>query len=176
LPDPVIRASIDDFQQPRAVRRRRGDYSAAGYYLDGFDHASLKSLLLDPFSQDAATVTTACFDYDLDQSVDVRAEVPPRAVLVVDGVFLQVEAIRNLWSLIVYLNVTPDLAARRGIDRDSSWPGASRDDVERCYAERYLPAQALYRAAVDPAAKADIVIDNTDPTAPTVIRGDQLRL
>ena len=34
---PVCRASIDDFHAPAAVRRRRGELSAEGYYRDSFN-------------------------------------------------------------------------------------------------------------------------------------------
>jgi uridine kinase len=42
--------------------------------------------------------------------------------------------------------------------------------VERRYAARYLPGQALYRAEARPLAVADVIVDNTDPAAPEVVR------
>ncbi len=35
---------------------------------------------------------------------------------------------------------------------------------------RYLPGQAIYRAECAPAAGADVLIDNTDPDAPQILR------
>lgn len=35
---PVIRAALDGFHQPRAVRYRIGEDSPVGYYRDSFDH------------------------------------------------------------------------------------------------------------------------------------------
>lgn len=43
-------------------------------------------------------------------------------------------------------------------------------DVEQRYLQRYLPAQALYRAEAEPLASADVVVDNSDPHAPAVLR------
>lgn len=166
----VVRASADDFQHPRAVRRRRGSLSPDGYYLDAFDHATLADKLLTPFGNGASTVMTAHFDYDEDEPAEVSIDVPPCAVLVVDGVFLQRETIRSFWSLIVYLTVSPEVAFRRGVDRDAGRLGTS-EELELRYAERYLPAQALYRADVDPERNADVVIDNTDPSSAVIIRG-----
>ena len=34
---PTIRASVDDFHHPRAVRYARGRYSPDGFYLDSYD-------------------------------------------------------------------------------------------------------------------------------------------
>jgi uridine kinase len=47
---PVIRASIDAFHNPRAIRYRRGRESPAGFYLDSFDLEALISRLLSPFA------------------------------------------------------------------------------------------------------------------------------
>jgi uridine kinase len=174
---PVIQASIDDFQHSQAIRRRLGDLSPQGYYLDGFDHDTLASTLLAPFIEGAAVVQTASFDYDLDQPAPVSVEVPARAVLLVDGVFLQVESIRRFWSLAVYLAVSPEVAFRRGVDRDANGVGeGSVEVVSHRYAVRYLPAQALYRAEVDPEGSADILVDNTNPADPAVLRWNQPRM
>jgi len=45
---PVVRATVDDFHRPRAERRRRGELSADGFYLDTFDYDSLRRVLLEP--------------------------------------------------------------------------------------------------------------------------------
>ena len=44
----VIRASVDGFHNPRKERYRRGRDSPVGFYLDSFDYAGLKKVLLDP--------------------------------------------------------------------------------------------------------------------------------
>jgi uridine kinase len=44
------------------------------------------------------------------------------------------------------------------------------DGVRERYRRRYLPAQDLYRADAAPEASADVVIDNTDPARPHVVK------
>jgi len=90
-----------------------------------------------------------------------------RAVLVVDGVFLHRPELRGHWHLSVHLHVPEEHTLRRAAVRDRELMGA---EVERRYRVRYLPGQALYRREVDPAATADVVVDNTDPAAPVVLR------
>lgn len=97
-------------------------------------------------------------------------EVPPRAVLVLDGVFLQLPALRPYWDLVVYLHVSPELSRERGMARDAR-RGDSLEDLKIRYRDRYLPGQAMYRAECNPEASADILADMTDPTNPTVVRG-----
>ena len=79
----------------------------------------------------------------------------------------------------VTLDVTVDaeLGLARGIERDLVFePAATRDAGRerriRVWRERYLPADDAYLRAVDPAARADAVVDNRDPDAPRLrLRG-----
>jgi uridine kinase len=169
ISEPVVRASSDDFQHARAARGRRGSLSPEGYYRDAFDHASLRSQLLIPFRDGAPHLCVAQFDYRRDKVALRWAEVPPRAALVVDGVFLQRPELAGMWSLVLYLTVSPPTTLLRGVARDSGALGATSRVTER-YLHRYLPGQALYRAEADPQANADIVVDNEDPAEPRVIR------
>lgn len=165
----VVRASLDDFQHPREERYRRGRFSPEGYYLDSFDQPAARRVLLDPFLAGAGTVRTATFDYRSDMAVeDATAAVPQRAVLIVDGMFLLRRELRDSWALSLYLHVSGDESSRRGRERDGAMVGGYA--VEQLYRERYLPAQSLYTAEVNPHEVADIVLDNSDVTHPLIVR------
>src|SRR5262245_55635615 len=76
-PVPALRASIDDFHQPRELRHRRGELSAEGYYRDSFDYPTLLGECLTPFLAGAAQVRIASYNYRADASRPVRvADVP----------------------------------------------------------------------------------------------------
>src|ERR1700730_4916224 len=47
---PVIRATVDCFHNPRAIRYARGRSSPEGYFADSYNHAALRAALLDPLS------------------------------------------------------------------------------------------------------------------------------
>lgn len=142
LPGQVRRVSIDDFLQPRPERYRRGELSPEGYYRDSFDLPGL---------------IARC-----------RTHTPGEA-LVVDGVFLHRPEMRSLWTLSVYLAVPEETTLQRALVRDADLFG-SATEVERRYRERYLPGQALYRREVDPERRADVVVDNSDPETPVLVR------
>ena len=144
LPGHVIRASIDSFHHPTTRRYERGELSPEGCYLDSFDYDRFRREVLTPFSTAGA-----------------------RGVLVVEGVFLLRPEFRDVWDVSVYLDVSPAETMRRARARDADALGA---DLERRYAERYLPAQDLYRAAADPTAHADVVIGYDDPGDPQIRR------
>src|SRR5688572_3178413 len=86
----VIRASVDGFHNPRAVRYARGPDSPEGYFLDSFDYAAVKRELLEPLGpKGSGRFRVAVFDYRTDRAVDSSPRVAGRdAVLLFDGVFL----------------------------------------------------------------------------------------
>jgi uridine kinase len=55
---------------------------------------------------------------------------------------------------------------RRGTQRDGAWAGA---EAEALHHDRYQVAEGLYVAEVDPVARADLVIDNTDFAEPLLV-------
>lgn len=138
--DGAVRLSVDDFLTPPSARYARGELSPVGCYRDSHDLVALRAA--------------------------VRAH---EGLVIVDGVFLHRPELRDLWDLSVYLHVTDDEVLRRAAGRDALRMG-SPEEVERRYRARYLPAQELYRREVDPLAAASVVVDNTDPEAPAVLR------
>ena len=96
-------------------------------------------------------------------------DVPPDAALLVDGVFLLRPELRRWWTLGVYLHVPEEVTPARAVPRDLPLFG-SVEGVEERYRRRYLPGQALYRAEAHPVDVAHVVVDNSDPAAPVVLR------
>ena len=163
---PVVRASVDGFHRPRAERYRRGRDSPLGCYEDTFDHQALRTRLLEPFVRDGSHLVAA-FDLTRDRALDLEvATAPLDAVLVVDGVFLQRPELGVGWDLVVHLQVPDEVVLQRARARDGGDPA----EVERRYLARYLPAQRLYESACCPAERADVVLDNRDPSAPVLLR------
>ena len=57
---------------------------------------------------------------------------------------------------------------RRGIARDQAWMG-SAELAEQRYRAKYIPGERRYLDEVRPRERAQIVIDNRIPDAPTMI-------
>ena len=139
----VQRLSTDDFLAPTVVRYARGRRSPEGYWLDSHD--------LPRFVR---AVTT--------EPPGVPAE---EAVLVVDGIFLHRGELEDLWDLTVYLDVPFEVAFARMARRDGrSADPAAKENV------RYSEGQRLYLTERDPAARAHLLVDNTDFAAPILVR------
>lgn len=165
----VVHASVDGFHHPRALRHAPDRLTGEAFYLRTFDLGRLEAELLRPFRSGATQVRLASLDYDSDESIEPRVEVPTGAVLVVDGVFLQQTALRDYWDLTIYLDIPPEVSRERGVPRDVS-DHRSVETLLVEYEQRYLPGQQLYRDDCDPQASADILIDNSDPDEPHALR------
>jgi uridine kinase len=143
----TLRASVDDFHNPRAVRYREGRDSPKGFYLDSFNLTALTKLLLAPFAAGDPFYRRA-FDFRLDRSVPLIEEnAPADAVLIVDGLFLHHTRLRRWWDFSILLDVPAATAAQRLLERDGAPP-----------ADRYVRGQALYFADSEPQVHASLVL------------------
>ena len=162
---PVVRASVDDFHQPRVQRYRRGRCSPNGFWLDSFDYDRLRDDLLDPLGAGGSRrYRTAVHDLVTDRHLDLPWVVgPPGIVLVLDGLFLHRDELRDLWELSVFLDVPFDVAAARMATRDGSNPDPHHPSMRRS-----VDAQRTYFKSCTPAKRADLVIDNSDWDRPAL--------
>lgn len=163
----VIRASIDDFQHPRAQRYRQGSDSPQGYYEDAFDYPSFQEALLRPLGPTGnGLYRRAVFDVSTDTPlVTPEAYAPLTAVLLVDGVFLLRPELDHLWDYRIFVQVDFEVALQRAVERDQPRFGDAVA-VRARYLQRYLPGQHLYFQRDHPQERADVIVINNDPTAP----------
>ncbi|MGA2471419.1 MAG: uridine kinase [Solirubrobacteraceae bacterium] len=147
LKRPVVRASIDDFHNPRSVRYRQGRESPEGYYADSFNLEALTRLLLAPFAA-GEPFRLRAFDQLADAPLDSEPEqAPDTAVLILDGLFLHRRELLAWWDLSIWLDVPAEVAARRIAVRD----GQPTRDRHRRGCERYI-------ADARPAERATLVL------------------
>jgi uridine kinase len=167
----VLRASLDDFKRPWAEAHRYDRVSGEGYYRNAFDLDAIRDLLLAPARPSGIGLVALCSIDPLTQ-VDhsaTRVTMPADGILVVDGVFALRPELDPYWDLRIWVDVPPELSLRRGTGRDAPREGASQ--AEALHQARYGPAEAIYIAEVDPAARAEIVLDNTRFDDPGFVTG-----
>jgi len=164
---PVVRVSLDDFHQVRAVRYRRGRESPVGFWQDSFNYRRFWSDVLEPFAPGGSRVYRAAA-HDLATDTVLCPEprtAPPGSVLVVDGLFLHRDEIVQAWDLSVFLDVPFSETAKRMALRDGTNPDPAHPSMRR-----YVEAQRIYFNACAPHDRADLLIDNADVSAPRFIR------
>jgi uridine kinase len=168
---PVLRASLDDFKKPWKDRHLDGRESAEGYYRNAFDLAAITELLLGPAAPEGSGEVVLCLRDPLTQ-VEHRESVTRSeadGVLIVDGVFAFRPELRRHWDVGIWLEVAPERAIGRGVDRDADMIG-SQADAAQLHRERYERSEAIYIAEADPLGFAHIIVDNSDFAAPRLLR------
>lgn len=165
---PCIRASVDGFHRPRMDRHRKGRQSPEGYYADAFDYRALKSLLLQPLGPKGdRRYQTAAFDLHADRPLSgAPRQADRRAVLVVDGTFLQRPELDGQWDFRVWVECDLEVARARGAARDR---GSFGPEIDALYRERYMPAAQIYVNEADPIRQANVRFVNNDVDHPVLI-------
>jgi uridine kinase len=165
----VIRASVDDFLYPRAIRYARGRHSPDGFFLDSYDYEAFRRLLLDPLGlEGSGRYTAKHFDHRVDAPVAaLEQQAPPSAALIVDGIFLHRPELRGCWDLSIFLHVTTAVSLARNAARDGI---AGQPDPDTPANRRYVGGQQRYLAECAPAEAADIVIDYNEFAAPKIVK------
>ena len=167
----VLRASLDDFKRPWRDRHRYDRASGEGYYRNAFDAEAARRLLLEPAAPGGDGVVALC-SIDPITQVDhssVTTPMPGNGLLIVDGMFAFRPEIDHHWDLRIWIQIDPELSVRRGTQRDAAMMG-SEAAAEALARDRYLVAERIYLAEVDPLAFVEVVIDNTDFAKPRLIR------
>ena len=152
----VFRASADGFLVPRA-RRRTVERDPAW-----FDEETFRRVLVDPFRSGVHTSSATGFqlqawDERRDQPTEARwVTAPDDAVLIVDGPFLNIKALRGIWHFSVWLEVSEQaLAGREGRSMQTPY---TRLELS------YLREQ--------PVQWASALVDVTDPDLPVQVFRD----
>jgi len=162
----VIRASVDAFHNPKAVRYRMGRTSPEGFFLDSYNYSELKAALLDPLSPGGSGKhRTAAFDHLSDAPVlDNETQAHPGSILVLDGIFLHRKELRAYWDFSIFIDVAFNVSVLRMAQRDGSSP-----DPEVMKNRRYIEGQKLYLSECEPRQYATLTIDNNVLETPRII-------
>ncbi len=159
----VIRVSFDDFLNPPEVRYAKGRTSPEGFIADTYDYERFIDDVLEPLgSEGCGRYRAKSYDFAGETPLSPPWQVAPdAAVVVVDGMFLHRDRLRNargrkVWDLSVWLQVPPEVSVRRLAERDGS-----PSEVDDPRIARYVEGQRLYIERYHPAERADLVIDNT---------------
>lgn len=156
---PIIRASVDAFHNPRAIRYRLAKTSPEGFFYDSYNYAALKQVLLDPLSPGGSgRFRTACFDHAADAPVSSpQQQAGPGSILVFDGIFLHRPELRGYWDFSIFLKVAFEVSYARMAQRDQGSPDPYSPQ-NRCY----LEGQKLYLRECQPERYATLVVNNDD--------------
>jgi uridine kinase len=162
---------MDDFKNPWREAHEEGydRLSGEGYYRNAYDFRSAAQLLLVPSGAGGSGQVVLCAHDPLTGEDHRRVVVtaPADSILIVDSVFAFRPQYNDYWDYRIWLEVDPERAFHRGIQRDTDLGGM--EEMTLLHRERYQPSEAIYLDEVDPISLADIVIDNSDFANPVIL-------
>jgi hypothetical protein len=150
LSRPVLRVSAWDFLRPASLRLERGRTDPDSFYDDWLDAGALVREVLAP-AVVGSPVLPRLWDVETDRAVRAaRVELPPGAVVLVDGPLLLGRGLPA--EMEIHVSLSPAALARHTPEADA-WT---------------LPAYARYAEEVDPASVADLVVLADHPDRPAL--------
>ncbi len=163
----IIRASVDGFHHPKAVRYRLGRGSPEGFYRNSYDYKTLKKVLLNPLSPGGSGhYRTAVHDVDAEMAVSTPLkQAEPGTILLLDGIFLHRPELRDYWDVSVWLETPFSISVPRMAERDGNSPNPDAPEHRR-----YVEGQKLYLKESTPQRHATVIVDNSDLGAPYIVR------
>jgi uridine kinase len=163
----TVRASVDGFHKPQALRYRRGRESPAGFFFDSYDYDRLKTVLLDPLSPGGSCrYRVAIFDHRSDRPIPSPERVASAGeILLFDGIFLHRPELIGYWDFSIFLQVAFSVSIPRCAQR-----GEGSADPAAPQNQRYVQGQELYLATCRPSSLATVVINNDDLASPYFVR------
>jgi uridine kinase len=169
----AVIVSVDDFRRPIDWSTVEG--SEADAYWERYYDLNLAESCLRSFVLGMPGLTIPRYDVTSERIEGERDLVfEGTAVAIVEGVFpLRIPSVNA--GMLIYLEASETEARRRIIERDQQ-KQRTREAIERRIDLRYFPSQERYRTSFTPRTRADVIIDNQNPTAPRALKRDLARV
>lgn len=155
----VVLVHLDDFHNPRHVRRGCGEPAPECYYRYTFDFDKLIGSILEPMRElSQLECQLTLLDLETDQYTVARQYcINPKSIVIVEGVFLFQEKLLPYFDLRVFIQISFDECLRRAVKRDVKLFG-SAEEVVRRYRAKYIPGQMLHMEKDQPLQQADLIV------------------
>ena len=163
---------VDDFRQPVAwtTPEREADL----YYDTYYDLAQCESCLRS-FVAGEDEVGIPIYDIVTETVTGTRrVDLRGATVAIVEGVF-PLRIPQAAAGVLIYLDASEAVIRDRILARDLQ-KSRTAEEIARRIDRRYVPSQHRYLREHRPRDRADIVIDNEDPSAPKTVRCDVSRV
>jgi uridine kinase len=161
---PVVLVEGDEFTRPTAERYAEPD-EALGYYRDSFDYGCVFEQILPAVrSSFAGQIGVRVTDWERDAWTERVVDLPPDAVVIVEGCFLFAGDGAGEFNLSVWLDLPLEEIVPRalGRPRDLERMGGP-DGVRERYANRYVPGQRLHLERDRPQEHATLMLPSVEP-------------
>ncbi|MCI7767903.1 MAG: uridine kinase [Oscillospiraceae bacterium] len=148
---------IDDFIHPRAVRYSDKTADWECYYYLQWRYDYLIGEIIMPLRNDGHFhKEIEIYDKDMDSYFLSDTEIPAGSVVIIEGIFLQRDELRDLFDFMIFIDIPEDVRLKRVLERDGYI--GSKEQIAAKYNSRYFPAERFYCGKCSPALTAQLVI------------------
>lgn len=160
--------SIDDFHNPREIRRK-GENPIDAYYENAFDTGRLIDEILEPIvknqevHKELEILNLKSDIYDIKKEYHINKN----DIVIIEGVLLYKEPLEKYIDYKIYIDINFDTMMKRARKRDDN---RFDENVVKRYKEKYIPIQKKYIEEDNPKSKSDMIIDNNDFDKPKIIK------
>jgi uridine kinase len=161
---PAVLVAGDEFTRPTRERFAEPD-EALGYYRDSFDYRCVFEQILPRVrNSGTGTLRIRVSDWERDGWRERTLELPPAAVVIVEGCFLFAGGRAEEFDLSVWLDLPLEEIVPRALlrPRDLARMGGP-DGVRERYETRYVPGQRLHLERDRPHEQATLVLASVAP-------------
>lgn len=162
---PVCLIEGDELTRPTSERHAEPD-EGLGYYRNSFDYDCVFEQILPAVrGSSSRTFRVKVTDWERDGWQEHMIELPPQAILVVEGCFLFTDDRAGEFDLAVWLDLPLEKILPRALrrPRDLERMGGP-DGVRERYEHRYIPGQRLHLERDRPQERATLVFRVSDPS------------
>lgn len=158
---------LDDFHNPKEIRAQ-GVNEIDAYIHNAFNLELLTTALLAPVHAGGSVEKTlSLLDLEMDNMTNQRQyTITPDTIVIIEGVLLFRPQLDTFFDYRIFLDIDFHEVIRRAAGRDKN---RFDENVAERYRRKYIPIQKWYLKTHRPRQKADLLIDNTDWTAPALI-------
>ncbi|MBQ8175550.1 MAG: uridine kinase [Oscillospiraceae bacterium] len=147
---------IDDFIHPRSVRYNNSIAEWECYYNIQWRYDYLVDEVIQPIKSGVFKGAIELYDKGNDTYYLSNADISVGSIIIIEGVFLQREELRDLFDFMIYIDISESVRLERVLERDGYI--GNKGQIKAKYDNRYFPAERYYVEKCLPAMNADYVI------------------
>lgn len=149
---------IDDFIHPKAIRYNDNYAEWECYYNLQWRYDYLINDVVNPIRcGNDFTDKVELYDKDNDTYYLVDANVPVGSIVIIEGVFLQRQELKDLFDYMIYIDIPEEVRLKRVLERDGYI--GNQQQIKAKYDNRYFPAEHYYIKECSPRKNADYIIE-----------------
>lgn len=149
---------LDDFIYPKSIRYDQNVSEQEAYYNKQWRYEYLVESILKPLKNGLPiNGLIEFYNKENDDYEKKQVTVPTGGTIIVEGVFLQREQLREYFDTVIFIDLDKDDRLELVLGRDHYI--GTNDEIMKKYECRYFPAENRYLKEYDPVRLADRVLD-----------------